>query len=279
MPCVVFGDTETVSPDSSMYVHNPYDLTQIGMVDSTDVYVTRKNHLLKLPSYLWMGLVYPLGEFAIYAEHAKLWNQYYKLFTNKDGTFGLFPQFQLGGETGTGGGARIFHTNLAGKGKVFTGFYVYSGGTGQTGEALYVDPNLLGSGLIWQLEGGYLRTRNRSANINAAVRKNPSRLFEIEQTDVLSRITWHLHRGPQAPYLKNWIVEGEIGFGRRDFQINQGTGAPLFDPGSTGEARQIRGLGQVFDLYRIQGRLVYDGRDYRSPVRELTHPLNYQLPG
>ncbi|MCZ6632981.1 MAG: BamA/TamA family outer membrane protein, partial [bacterium] len=47
----------------------------------------------------------------------------------------------------------------------------------------------------------------------------------------------------------------------------------------TGEARQIRGLGQVFDLYRIQGRLVYDGRDYRSPVRELTHPLNYQLPG
>ena len=102
------GSPLSSAASDSLYKHDPYDISQVGVVDSTDVYVTKVNHILRLPRYVWTTLVHPLGEFVIYAEYVKLWVRYYDLFTNKAGTFGIFPQGQLGGETGSGGGARIF---------------------------------------------------------------------------------------------------------------------------------------------------------------------------
>ncbi len=237
------------------------------------------NHLLALPRYLWSALVYPLGALAVYAEHVQITSQVLAFFTNEDGTFGVFPQVQLGGETGTGGGVRIFHTNIAGKRKIFDGFYIYSGGQGQLGEALYLDPSVRGSRLYWKVQGSYLKTRNRSATINAAVREDLTRLFQLEQTDVETALGWRHRTGKLAPYLRNVTIEGRLGYGRRDFRGWIGGAGPLLHPGSTAEARLLTGLGQTYEFYRFGGRIAYDDRDYKRPTREISHPLNYKLPG
>ncbi|MDA0746456.1 MAG: BamA/TamA family outer membrane protein, partial [bacterium] len=211
--------------------------------------------------------------------HVQLATQVLDLFTNEEGTFGVFPQVQIGGETGSGGGVRVFHTDLFGKRKIFTGYYIYSGHTGQTGDGLYLDPNLLGSGLYWKTQGAILRTRNRSANINAPVREDSTRLFRIDQGDVETLLGWRKHRGRLAPYLWNATVEAWFGFGRRDFRALSGGGTPLNHAGVSPDASLLRGLDEKYDLYRFGGQIVYDDRDYKAPVRTVSHPLHYKFPG
>ncbi len=155
-----------------------------------------------------MTMVYPLEKFAIYAEDAKLWVRYPELFTTKDGTFGLFPQWQLGGETGTGGGMRIFHTNGFGREKILTAQGIYSGDQGKFGEGLYVDPNLLGTDLIWKIRGGYLQTKNNSANINGALDDSGSRLFELKKVDAETTLEWRLKKGEIAPFVPQFKIVG-----------------------------------------------------------------------
>jgi len=280
MPAVaqVSIPADTVSAET-LYRHNPYDLSSAAEADSSDVYASRSNHLLAAPSYVWRALVYPLGELTIYAEYAELVPRIYKFFISKDGRFGVLPQVQLGGESGTGGGVRVFHRNVAGKGKRFDGFFIYSGGRGQTGQGLYLHPNLLGSRLLWSTEGGYLRTRNENANINAAVRKSETRLFRIDQIDVRTTIGWRLNTGWQAYFKPNASAEGWFGYGRRDFRQIEGLPGALTDPGSTPVARLLTGLWKEIGLYRFGGRIALDNRDHRTPARDISHSLNYKLPG
>jgi hypothetical protein len=270
-----YRDTTSTRPDR----HNPYDLDQAAPVDSTDVYSSSTNYFLALPRYLWSLLVYPVGEFTIYAERVKLVSKYYNLFINDEGTFGVFPQFQLGGETGTGGGVRLFHTNLWGRRKIFGGSYIYSGGTGQMGEGFYLDPSFLGSGLTWKIEGGFLRTRNREANINGAIRDDKLRLFRIDQGSVGTTMKWQNNAGSLAPFMRQFSIEGRFGFSRRDFRAWYGGAGVLTDAGSSAEARTLRGLGQKYEFYSFGGRISYDDRDYSRPTTELSLPPNYKLPG
>ena len=269
---------QAVEPDTNdIYQSRSLAALQAANPDTTDVYRSKSKGFLAFPRYFWSALVYPLGKFTIYAEHVRLATR--ALFRNADRTFGVLPQVQFGGETGTGGGARIFHSNIAGKGKQFEGLYTYSGGRGQMGQALYMDPNLAGGRLYWRTEAAYLRTRNQNANINAAVRDDPSRRFRIDQVDVETALGWWLHTGSRAPYQRNLCIEGVLGYGRRDFRQLSGPRGPLTDPGSTPQARLLIGLGEDISLYRLRGRIAYDDRDYQSPTQEISHPLNYKLPG
>ena len=72
--------------------------------DSSDAYETRHYTLLELPQKLWNVLIYPLGQFTIYAEREELPKQVRNWFTNEDHTFGLFPYVQLGGRNRHGRG-------------------------------------------------------------------------------------------------------------------------------------------------------------------------------
>lgn len=264
----------------STYKHDPYDLSQVGEVDSTDVYRTPINHFLRLPQYAWWALVHPLGEFTIYAEHTKIWVRYFDLFTNEDGTIGIFPVLQIGGETGHGGGGRFFHTNLFNKRKIFTGQYVYSGSKGQFGDGMYIHPQFLGTKWIWRIEGGYLQTRHKEANINAAFDHNDkSRLFEIKQWDLISAFEWDLHQGPKAPFVPQVSFTGWAGFANRDFQAVMGGTGALTDLGSSPQARITKGLNQTYKFYSFGGKVLFDNRDYRAPVKTLSHPINYRFPG
>jgi hypothetical protein len=266
--------------EDTTYKHDPYDLTRMGPVDSTDVYASRVNHLLRLPQYAWSAMVFPLGQFAIYAEHSKLWVRYFELFTNSDGTFGVFPLVQFGGETGNGVGTRFFHSNVFGKRKILTGQYVYSGNKGQFGDGLYVHPNVMGSWLTWKMEGGYLKTRNHEANINGALDdRTEDRLFEIGQIDLQTSMAWQLRRGPMARFMPQVGMTAWVGYGKRDFQPVVGGIQLLTDAGSTHQARLTKGLGSQYDFYRLGGQLVLDNRDYKSPVQSLSHPPQLSVSG
>ncbi len=239
-------------------------------VDTSDVYESKSYPLLALPRLAWTALVYPLGQLTIYAERKNL-------FTRR--AFGVLPQVQLGGETGAGGGVRVFHSNIAGKGKQFEAFFIYAGGRGQTGEVLYTDPSLRGSRLYWRTEGVFLRTRNRDATINGALRGDPTRRFQVERFDAMTALGWRPHAGTLEPYRRNVYLEARFGYGRRDLRQRFGPPGPLTDSGSTPQARLLRGLGNGIALYRFGGRITCDSRDYQKPVRELSHPMSYKLPG
>lgn len=270
------------APSDSLDVHDPYDLSSIAPVDSNDVYRSPRPSVFSFPKYIWSALVYPLGKFAIYAEHAELVAQYYTFFTNQDGTIGLFPHVVLGGETGTGGGAKFFHTNLFGKQKILTGSYAYAGSRGQIGEWLYVDPSLGDSRVMLKIDGLFLRTHNRSASINGAVEEDdlyPNRLFRMDQVDSRASLTWSNRQGRLTPFLPSLGVEVWGAYGRRDFRTFLGGTEPLTDPGSSPLARQLIGINEQYDLGKFGGRLFYDDRDFKRPTESLILPLNYRLPG
>ncbi|OGG53260.1 MAG: hypothetical protein A3F84_05120 [Candidatus Handelsmanbacteria bacterium RIFCSPLOWO2_12_FULL_64_10] len=247
--------------------------------DTSDAYESKSYPLLAFPRLAWTALVYPIGQFTIHSEKTHLSARILDLFTNASRTFGVFPQVKLGGETGTGGGVRVFHSNIAGKGKQFEGFFVYAGGRGQTGEALYTDPSLSGSRFYWKTGVEYLRTHNRNASINGALHEDLSRLLQVERLDASTAVGWRLHAGALESYRRNVYVEGRVGYGRRNFRQRFGPPGPLTDTGSTPQARRLVGLGQKIALYRFGGRIACDSRDYQKPVRTLSHPLNYRLPG
>ena len=266
--------------EDSTYRHDPYDLSKMAEVDSNDVYYSRVNHLLRLPQYAWSALAHPFGEFTIYAEHTKLWVRYFDLFTNADGTIGIFPVVQLGGETGHGGGARFFHTNLFGKRKIVTGQYVYSGKKGQFGSGIYIHPNLLNTGLLWKVEGEYLQTRHHEANINSAFDDlSVNRLFELKQIDAKTSFVWHYQKGPKAPFVPQLQITGWVGYGHRDLLPVLGGLQPLTHAGASHQASLLKGAGTKFAFYRFGGQVMVDNRDYKHPTQTLSHPINYRFPG
>ena len=250
----------------SLYVHDPYDLSQAAPVDSTDVYSSPGPSVFSFPKYIWSALVYPVGQFTIYAEHAKIVAQYYEFFTNGDGTIGLFPHVVLGGETGSGGGGKFFFTNLFGKRKILTGSYVYAGSRGQIGDWLYIDPSVGGSNFTLKIDGMFLRTHNRGASINGAVQEDdlfPGRQFRMDQIDARSGLLWHNRRGRLTPFLPSLGFEVWGAYGRRDFRTFLGGTEPLTDAGSSPLARQLIGINQQYELGRFGARVFYDDRDYK----------------
>ena len=120
---------------------SPSSAQETAIGDTNDVFATRHYPLLSLPQTLWSYLVYPVGQFTIYSEHTKLPERARNWFTNEAETFGIFPQVQIGGETRTGGGARLFHSDLFGRDKQLEALYVYSAPERQKGQLLYTDPS------------------------------------------------------------------------------------------------------------------------------------------
>ena len=271
---------ELSRPDSNDIYQSGYLARwQKANPDTTDFYKSRSYPIFAIPRLFFSGMIYPLGKLTVHAERGKIAIHMLNLFMNEDRTFGFLPQITFGGETGTGGGGRIFHSNIAGKGKQFDALMIYSGGRGQMGEAMYMDPSVADGRIYLTTEVGYLRTRNRNANINAAVRDDPTRIFRIDQMDLLSIIGWRLNAGPLEPYKKNFYLEGILGTGKRDFRQLRGPTIQLRDTGSTPQARLLNGLEKEFWLHRFGGRVRYDGRDYREPTDRISHPLNYRFPG
>ena len=257
--------------------------------DSSDAYETRHYTLLELPQKLWNVLIYPLGQFTIYAEREELPKQVRNWFTNEDHTFGLFPYVQLGGETGTGGGFNTFHTNLFGRKKELAASYVFAHSEKQTGQAFYYDPGVAGSKFYWSADARFLKTDNENATVNGALVEeikidasdeevHLSR-FRIKRIDALATLGWRSHAGELEDHLANLYLEGRIGYGRRDLGLKLGPDRPLPDFGSTPQASSFADLDKTVSLFSIGGQIAYDNRDYKKPVRQISHPLNYTFPG
>ncbi len=242
-------------------------------------YESKHYRVLQVPQLLWNGLVYPLGQFAIYSEHTRLPQRVNNWFTNEAQTFGLFPQVQLGGETGSGVGLRSFRTDLFGAGVEAEALYVYAGG-GQMGQALLRDEEVAGGKLYWTSYVDWLKTHNENATINGGWRESNIRRLALEQLDVSFAMGLRLHDYALEQFVRNVVVEARVGFGRRDLTQRFGiAGWPFRTRGYTPEADRLLGLGTELSLFSVGGLLSYDDRDLSEPTTELTHPLNYVLPG
>ena len=221
--------------------------------DSTGVFETRHYTALELPQKMWNALVYPIGEFTIYAEHSELPQRVRNWFTNEDRTFGLFPYGQLGGETGTGIGFNTFHTNLFGREKEFSASYIFAASERQMGQALYCDPNVGGGDFYWSAQADFLKTDNEDATVNgiyegsedalvAAGLAEEDYLHEIQRFDGMVTVGWRPHAHELEDYRQNVYLEGRLGFGRQELEGGRGAESSFLVPGQSGRASLVPGL-------------------------------------
>ena len=148
--------------------------------DTTDVYETRRNHVLAFPQYVWNAMVFPIGEFTIWLERKEILQRLIEMFTFED-LFDLYPYVTLGGETGNAGGFEMLYRNLFGRGKgISTSFIAnpsnYSGLVG------YEDPGIGGGPWYWNVSLEALKTGYEDATINGELRGSGS-LLEHQQRD------------------------------------------------------------------------------------------------
>ena len=257
--------------------------------DTTAVYASRHNYLLSLPRILWTWMVYPLGQATIYAEREELPQRAHDLFVNEAGTIGIFPQVQLGGETGTGGGARLFHNDLLGDEESFEALYIYSAAARQRAEVYYHDPRLGAGGLFLELTGEYHDTDDEDATVNGVIEgrtdleaqveaAGASTLFEERRLDARVGLGWRSHHGPLEDYRAGFTVEGRAGWARRELD-SLVTVPTLLGETSTVTASVVPGLGQTLSYGWAGVRIAWDDRDAAAPQQQLSHSLRYQFPG
>ena len=256
---------------------------EVGQADSLDVYETKHYPILQLPQTIFNYLVYPLGEFTIYAERSELLQRAYGWFTNADYTYGLFPQVQFGGETGTGLAASLFHANLFDRAKQLEAAFAFSGSDRQQGEFAYTDSSLLGRELYLEAEGEFLNSDHEGATVNGGVEDlsgAAARLFAINRFDARATVGWLSHAGPLWLYSKGLTLEGHVGFSRRDFNQQFGPDGPLAGiKGSTAAANTLAGLGTDLSMVSFGAAITWDDRDFEAPQKSISHPLIYQFPG
>lgn len=256
--------------------------------DTTTTYRTSHNHLLALPQLLWRLMVYPVGELTIFTEREELPQRARKLFTNDAGTFGVFPQVQLGGETDTGVGARLFHTDLFGDAQSLDMLYVFSHADRQRAEVLYHDPRA-GGRFYWEAFGDYLDTDHEDATINGVIEGRESLddlvgaagfdvLLVQQRADARVALGWRSNAGPLQDYRAGFTAEARAGWALRD--LSSTTAVPdLNGETSTPAASRVPGLGNSLTYGWAGLRLAWDDRDAAPPVEHLTHSLRYQFPG
>ena len=243
--------------------------------DSTDVYETKHYPVLSLPQTLWTFLVYPLGQATIYAEHEKLPKKVREWFMNAEQTFGLFPYVILGGETSTAGGGQLFRF---GRSHVLNAAYTIRDADRHRGSLQYTD--FARAATYWNFEADYLKTNDEGSTVNGSVEDRFGALFAVESADITATLGWRSNDGPLHLYSKSLTVEGRVGWGRRDFSAQMPTTTPVVGvSGLTPAASQLGGLGEVISLFTAGATIEYDDRDFETPVRSLSHPLNYQFPG
>ena len=243
-------------------------------VDSTDLYETKHYPLLELPQTIWNGLVYPLAQTTIYAEHEKLPQKAREWFTNEKQTFGLFPQVRFGGETSTSGGGQLF---LFTRSHVLNAVYTIRDTDRHAGSLQYTDHT--GEATYWNFAADFLKTNDEGATVNGSVEDRLGALFAIERADIMGTVGWRSNGGPLHQYNKGFMAAARFGWGRRDFASQQPL-TPLAEGfGLTPAASQLGGLNEAISLFTLGATFQYDDRDFATPVQSLSHPLNYQFPG
>ena len=233
--------------------------------DTIDVYETRRNHVLAFPKYVWNALVWPIGRFTIWVEHEQVPARVVDLFTNEAETFGVFPHGTLGGETSTGGGFTLFHSDLFGRGKGLSASLV-ANPSNYSGSALYEDPGIGGGPWYWNVSVEALATENENSTINGQLRESGS-LLDHRQRDAAIALGRRSNYGVTEGYEPEAVIELRLahGFRRYDDAGRQPSGVP--------------GANEAINLLSAGVVLAFDDRDFKPPTRTISHPLNYQFPG
>ena len=232
--------------------------------DTTDVYETRRNHVLAFPKYVWDALVFPIGKFTIWLERKEIPQRVIEMFTLED-VFEVYPYGTLGGETGTAGGVSLLYGDLFGRGKgISTSFIANS--SNYSGLVLFEDPGIGGGPWYWNASIEALKTGNADATINGELRKSGS-LLEHEQRDTRLTLGRRSNYGVTEGYEPDAVVELRLSHGFRKFAAGD------LDPGG------FPGLNRAINLFSVGAMAAFDDRDFKPPAASISLPLNYQLPG
>ncbi len=238
--------------------------TAAAETDTTDVYETRRNHVLAFPKYVWNALVFPLGKFTIWLERKEIPQRLIEMFTFQD-IFELYPNATLGGETGTAGGISLLYTDLFGRGKGISTSFI-ANPSNYSGLVLFEDPGIGGGPWYWSATLEALKTGNEDATINGELRRSGS-LLDHERRDTRISFGRRTNYGVTEGYEPDAVLELRLSQGFRKFA------AADFDPGD------FPGLNEAINLFSVGGMAAFDDRDFKPPTASIRLPLNYQLPG
>ncbi len=114
------------------------------------------HHVLALPATLWRGLASVFREGVLWAEYSGTLARLQQRYTGPaPPPYGFTPEFNFGGQDGFGVGGSVFYNDLFGTGRRIRlgGRYSLSGTYSITSR--FRDPSLFGSGIRFNLDGGY----------------------------------------------------------------------------------------------------------------------------
>ena len=264
-----------VSQDSS---------TADGATDTTDLYETKRNHVLAFPKYVWNALIYPIKWFTLWVDHNAIHERVVDLFTNEVGTFGLFPYGTLSGKTGAGGGFFLFHNDLFGRGKKFRARLI-TNRSNRVWRARYKDPGISGGPWYWNASIKALDTSHQNATINGSgINGNGEplvggALFAHDQRDVGLNLGIHSNYGETEGYEPDALMEFRLSHGFRRYDAID-FGSTRTDSTEIGRSIDtLPGVNEGINLFSVGARVAFDNRDFKKPSWSVSPPLNYHLPG
>ncbi len=233
--------------------------------DTTEVYETRHNHVLAFPRYVWNTLTWPLGKFTIWAERKGVFTG-----EGEEKTSGWSPYAALDGvgpgeETGTGGGITVFHSGFSAR--------MIANRSNYGGKVLYEVPGIGDGSWYWNASVDALKTESENATMNGrglngrGQGRRPESLLQYEQRDAGIALGRRSNHGRTEGYVPDAVLELRLshGFRRYDDAGDRPSGIP--------------GANEAINLFSAGARWTFDDRDFKPPVRTVSHPLNYQFPG
>ena len=242
--------------------------TAAAEADTLDVYETRHNHLLAFPKHLWNALIYPIGQFTIWAEQRGQFDR-----RGRTKRSGWFPYVVLGGESGTGeetgagAGVKLFRNDLFGRGKRFSTSLV-ANRSNYSGAARYEDRGIGGGPWYWNAALEAQDTKYEKATINGEGGSGGrEKRFRNRQRDVRLALGHHSNYGETEGYEPDAVIELRLAYGFRRYD----------DIGRSPSG--MAGANEAIDLLSAGLRVAFDDRDFKPPTTSISPPLNYQLPG
>ena len=238
--------------------------TAAAETDTTDVYETRRNHVLAFPQYVWNALVFPIGQFTIWLERKEIPQRLIEMFMFED-LFDLYPYVTLGGETGNAGGFEMIYNNLFGREKGISTSFI-ANPSNYDGSLHYNDPGIGGGPWYWNVSLEALKTGYEDATINGELRGSGS-FLEHQQRDSRLAFGRRSNYGETEGYEPEAVLELRLSHGFREFAAGD------LHPGD------FPGLNESINLFSVGAMAAFDDRDFKPPAASISLPLNYQLPG
>jgi len=233
---------------------------------NAEPYKTSRNVFLALPRLVWNVSTHHLGKLVVYNEHNDLYNHAYDLIRIKTRTFEMYPCLKYRGEAGHGVVLNVGFFNKSDRETFLKTSFIYSGPRRKRGELTLACPGTFGGGQgSFDIHVDVLDNYHKDASINAGVKEDSLRSFEIQQSNARFELGWK--PATEALDIKpHFELSAWAGPSAVKFQPVKGGEGPLANPNYTNVARQLPGIGESLKYARLGASLRYDRRDFPGDI-------------